>query len=301
MDLNQVAVVVEVVERGSFTAAAAALGVPKSSVSRSVSRLEQEMGVTILRRTTRRLALTDAGREWFERVRAALSELRDASAELSRDRQELRGVVRLTAPPDTAAIIVDAVAPFSALHPKVHVDVVVTGRHVDLVQEGIDLAVRAGPLRDSALVSRKLFTTDFVLYASPAHLKRWGHPARPEDLAERPCVLFRPSRGRVKWKLEAAGRRATVEVAGPFGTDDFTFVLEAVVQGQGIGLLPRIRCEDMTASGRLERVLPEWRVDGGPVQLVYPASRMLPRRVEALRDALVERLGRRDAAVRDLA
>lgn len=290
MDLNRVAVAVEVVERGSFTAAAAALGLPKSSVSRSVAQLEHDLGVTLLRRTTRKLALTDAGKQWYERASRALAELDEASALVSRGERAPHGQVRLTAPPDMGSVLAPVVVAFVERYPHVHVELLLTSRRLDLIEDNVDLALRAGNLEDSTLVGRKLLSTDLALYGAPAYLERRGRPRKPADLAKHACVLFRGVHGRVTWTLHNGNARARVDVAGPIGADDMGFVLDAVLAGAGIGLLPEIRCPDLIAEQRVERVLPAWSFPGGAFHLVHAGSRYLPHRVELLRDFLTERL-----------
>lgn len=291
MDLNRVAVAIEVVERRSFTAAARSLGVPKSSVSRSVSQLEAELGVALLRRTTRRLALTEAGEAWYERARRALGELEEANALVARGERAPRGRVRLTAPPDYAASLGRALVEFGARHPGVSVEVVLTAQRLDLVADGIDLALRAGRLEDSSLVVRKLSTADFGLFAAPAYLAERGRPRAPDELASHACVLFRASHGRAVWRLEGPRGQVRAEVTGRLASDNMDFTLEAVAAGAGIGLLPQARSLALLGERRIERVLPAWHVAGGALSIVYPATRFLPRRAELLRDFLVERFG----------
>jgi DNA-binding transcriptional LysR family regulator len=289
VDLNNVAVFVEVVERGSFTAAAASLGLPKSSVSRSVARLENELGVTLLRRTTRKIALTDAGREWFERARRALSELEDAGAVASRDERDPHGIVRLTAPPDAARALVDALARFAERYPRVHVELIVTSRRLDLIEERIDLALRGGQLSDSSLIARKLFESALGLYAAPSYLERRGRPKSLADLAQHDVVLFRGVRGRSTLVLEGPRGRTKVDVTGPISADDFTTVVDALLAGMGIGLAPEVWIQEPVLAGRLERVLPKWSVRGGAIHLLHAGTR-LPERVRLLRDFLVQEL-----------
>ncbi len=292
MDLNRVAVAVEVVERGSFTAAAATLGLPKSSVSRSVAQLEHDLGVTLLRRTTRKLALTDAGKQWYERARHALCELEEASALVSRGEREPTGLVRLTAPPDMGPVLAPVLVSFAERYPHVHVELLLTSRRLDLIDDGVDLALRAGQLEDSSLVARKLLSTDMALYSTPAYLERRGRPRKPSDLAKHDCVLFRAVHGRATWELESASTSARVDVTGLLSADDMAFVLDAVLAGGGIGLLPEIRCRPLVEDQRLERVLPAWSFAGAAFYLVHAGSRYMPHRVELLRDFLTERLAK---------
>ncbi len=293
IDLNRVAIAVEVIERGSFTAAAAALGMPKSSVSRGVAALEQELGVTLLKRTTRKLALTPQGQQWFERVRGAIAELEQASACLSDREREPHGLVRITAPPDAGPMLLDALSSFRPLHPDIHVEVLLTARRLDLVEDGVDLALRAGRLEDSSLRARKLFSTDLALYAAPEYLKRRGRPRTISDLAHHDCVPFRAKQGRAKWRLSGPrGQVASVDVTGFISTSDVGLIVDACLVGLGIGLGPMYRCEALARQGRLENVLPGWRLTGSALYLLHADTAFLPRRVEVLRDHLAEQLAR---------
>src|SRR5262245_19114285 len=190
MDLNRISLFVAVVEARSFSAAARTLGVPKSSVSRGVAQLESDLGVRLLQRTTRALHLTDAGHAYFDQVSRALAAVGEATAQVSDMQGSARGVVRLTAPTDMPALAA-LLARFVELHPEIHVETVITARHVDLVEEGIDLAVRAGKLRDSSLIARRAGRDVMALFASPRYLKRNPPPRRVRDLAEHQCLMFR--------------------------------------------------------------------------------------------------------------
>jgi DNA-binding transcriptional LysR family regulator len=301
MDLNRVATFVRVVEEGGFTAAARVLGLPKSSVSRAVALLEADLGARLLRRSTRKIALTEAGAAFYERASrglAAVSEAREVVTDLE---ARLRGPIRITSPVDAGVwMLAPVVAAFAALHPEVHVEVVLTGRVVDLVEEGFDLALRAGPVRDEALVARRLPPIDVALYASRAYLAARGAPARVSDLAAHRCVLFRATRGRAVWTLtDGAGEEESVEVSGAIGADDFSFVAHAVAAGAGIGLVPAfIASADRDAE--LVRVLPGWSAPGAPVHLVHPSTRYVPRRVAAFRDFALGALRGGDGRLPDL-
>lgn len=285
MDLHRVAIFVKVVDEGGFTAAARAVGLPKSSVSRAVSLLEAELGAKLLRRSTRSSSLTEAGAAFYERASrglAILFEAREAVVDLE---SEIRGPIRITAPVDAGAwMLAPLVASFIERHPAVHVDVVLTARVVDLLEEGFDLALRAGPLRDERLVAKRLPALGFGLYASRAYLDRHGAPRRVAELAQHRCVLFRARRGQATWTLRGPGGEESVEVSGPVGVDDFSFAVQMVASGAGIGLLPAFVAE---GAARLERVLAKHGAPGAPVQLVHASGRYLPRRVAALRDHIV--------------
>ncbi len=292
VDLNRVAVFLRVVELQSFTAAAEALGLPKSSVSRSVARLEESFGVQLLQRTTRAVQLTDAGRVYFEEASRALSALEQAHETLSQLDARLQGPVRITAPVDLGAqVLAPLAAHFVRRTPGITLEFLLTGRMVNLVDEGVDLAVRAGPLRDSSLISRKVKGLEAWLFASPGYLDARGTPTSIEQLAAHDCALFRPRRGQAEWTLVGPDGNKRVAVHGPVAADDFTFLHEAVLAGAGIGLLPALNCEQDVSQGRLVRLLSAYTGPSAPLHIVWPASKHVPKRVVLVRDWLVKTLG----------
>lgn len=298
MDLNLVTAFVSVVEQQSFTGAAKALGLPKSSVSRRVTELEEELGVQLLHRTTRRLALTEAGRSYYEQAEKALTELEAAAESASGMDTEARGIVRVTAPVDIGVLgIADIVAEFLRVYPDIHVELSLSSKVVDLVEEGFDIGIRAGKSRDASLVARRIGTSALGLYASPEYLKKRGRPKAIEDLSRHDCVLFRGKHGKALWRLEGPdGEPSSVEVRGPVNVDEMLFVRQAVGVGLGIGLLPTIviaTCNRVQALEPVERILPEYSVGGADVAVVTPSGPKRPRRVTILRDFLVERLAPR--------
>jgi DNA-binding transcriptional LysR family regulator len=287
VDLNRIATFVRVVDEQSFTAAAKTLGLPKSSVSRSVAALEAEVGVRLLVRTTRKLALTDAGRAFYERARDAVAGLEEATAAVADMGREPRGTVRLTAPADLGQqLLPDVVARFTRKHPHIRLEVVLTGRVVDMVEEGFDLAVRAARLDDSSLVARRLGSGALGLFASSAYLRRRGRPKNVAELATHECVLFRGSAGRSTWRLTGPNGVETVEVNGVIDVDDMGFVHGAVAAGAGVGLLPLFLTPE-TDGERIVRVLPDYALRGATVHLVSPPGRLEPARVKLFRDFLV--------------
>jgi DNA-binding transcriptional LysR family regulator len=287
MDYNDVPLFVQVVEAGSFTAVAARLGTQKSSVSRAVSRLEEDLGVRLLQRTTRKLALTDAGQTFYTRVRGAVAGVDDAARLVQELGGEPRGIVRLTAPSDSLGLA-DVLARFAQRYPKIHVELSLTGRIVDLVAEGFDLAVRAGSLADSSLVARRAGAVDHMLFAAPSYLRARGRPKRFADLAKHDCVLSRARGGRATWTLAGPNGEESVEVSGKVTADDLTFLARAAATGLGVALLPVPIAAD--AFDELEVVLPEYRQTGSAVSVLLPSSTFVPARVALLRDFLVEQL-----------
>jgi DNA-binding transcriptional LysR family regulator len=291
IDLNQVGAFVRVVDAGSFTAAAAALGLPKSSVSRGVARLEDALGVRLLQRTTRKLTLTEAGQRYFQQARASLAGLDEAGAAVIDMGHEPQGLVRITIPIETGqGRISGIIARFLALHPRITVDVTATSRRVDLVREGIDIAVRGGPMEDSSLVARRIVSSDLGIFASPAYLARRGRPRRLADLDQHDGVQLRSARGLLPWRF--VGPRGP-EAAAPtirVTVDDLGLCMRLVLAGVGLGMLPTVGFADELGSGALVRVLPAYGVRGGALYVVTPPLRHMPTRVALLRDFLIAEL-----------
>jgi DNA-binding transcriptional LysR family regulator len=254
-----------------------------------VKRLEQELGVRLLQRTTRRLSLTEAGRAYYEGVASALAGMNEARAAIGDMQDAPRGIVRVTAPPDIgASLLAPIVARFVRKYPEVRVELTLTSRYVDLVSEGIDFALRMGKLSDSSLVVRPLGAMDAGLYASKAYLARAGMPQKLGDLAKHACVLFRATNGTVRWQLDGPRGPETIEVSGPIVADDVTFLRQALIAGGGIGFMP---APNLPGSN-LVRVLPEYGMTGVPSQIVYPSARYVPQRVALLRDMILEEIPR---------
>lgn len=288
MDLNRVVTFLRVVEAGSFTAAAKTLELPTSSVSRSVAKLEKDLGIVLLERTTRSVSLTDAGRTYYERARDAVTGLDEATLMAGEAASEPSGFVRLAAPPEMTGKLAAALGAFVRMYPKIQIDVVTTARGAELVGAGVDLAIVLGRLEDSALMVRKLGTTVYRLYASSAYLERRGHPRTIADLSHHDAVLHRGNQGRATWELTGPSGTESVEVHGALSGDSFPFVMQGIAAGHGIGLLPE-QCLMAQDSGpeQIVLVLPELSTQGSIQSLVY-ASQHLPKRVKLLRDYLAE-------------
>lgn len=297
IDLNDVAVFVRVAEGSGFTAAARALGVPKSTVSRSLVRLEGALGVRLVQRTSRSVALTDAGKAFYARVRGAVASVSDATADVVDMGTEPRGTIRLTAPVDVGqALVAGVVAGFSAKYPLVRFEVTLTSRVVDLVAEGFDLAVRAAPLLESSLVVRRLGVADLGLFASRDYLERRGTPTKVGDLADHDFVVFRSSSSGPTLQLTGPdGEKHVVETHGAIEADDLLFVQRAVASGAGIGLVPLFfsGCTSRFEADGVRRVLPKWALRGPGLALVAPSARQEPRRVKLFREALLAEAKRR--------
>lgn len=283
MDLNEIVVFARVVQTGSFTAAAAALGMPKSSVSRKVSELEERLKSRLLQRTTRTLSLTDVGRTYYEYCLRIVAEIEEAERAVSQLQDTPRGPLRVTAPLNFA-FLGPIVADFLKRYPEVQLDLVCTDRVVDLVEERFDVGIRAGALADSTLIARNLGQAPRFLVASPAYLKKHGRPKAPEDLARHDCLLFGAGRERALMRLEADGRALELEVPVKLVVNDTDMLHAAAVAGLGVALVPIFRCTSDLKQKRLERVLPAWKAPLTPIHAVYPSTRHLSPKVKTFVD-----------------
>lgn len=284
-------VFIQVVKAGSFTAAGERLDLPKSTVSRKVTKLEQELGARLLHRTTRQLRLTEEGAAFYDRVSKALEELDEASRAVSSEQSVPRGLIRVTAPLDFGFnFLGDLVATFREKFPEVEVDVEVTQRNVNLVEEGFDLALRGGRLADSSLIATKLGDTELGLVASPSYLDTHGRPKKLADLARHRCLVFRGKPGRREWTLTGPRGDEAVDVSAAVTANDFSFLQSAAIAAAGITLLPHftVRCD--LAARRLEPVLPEYSLKLGGFYIVYPTARHVSAKVRAFRDHVIEQL-----------
>lgn len=291
-NLDEIAAFLSVVEAGGFSAAGERLAVPKSTVSRRVSRLEEKLGARLLQRTTRRVRLTDLGRAYHDRVARAVATM-DEAAQSIRDLQDVpRGHLRITAPVDLGDEVLPALlVDFLRLYPEITVDLELTGRTIDLVAEGFDLAVRAsGALADSSLVARRVSESPIALFASPEYVARRGLPESVEALEAHEFVLFRSAGGRERIRLRCPEGEREVGVRSVLAANDFLFIRNAVVAGLGIGFLPTFLCVCDLRAGRLVPILPGNVIGEAQLYVVYPSARLLSAKTRALRDFLLERL-----------
>ena len=290
--LRSMQVFVRIVEDGSLTAAADSLGMSAPAVVRSLAALEREVGVRLLNRTTRRSSLTDEGREYYERCRRVLIEVEDADASLSARRTEPRGRLRLTAPVTFGRMhVAPVVAAFTAKHPGVEVELLLLDRVVDLVEEGIDAAVRIGALADSSLVALRLGETRRVVCAAPAYLKRAGLPKDPGELIGHRTIQFSGLSAGDDWVF--AGRPLRRVSVKPFlRSNQIDVVLNACSQGMGLAQFLCYQVESLVRAGSLRRILGKFEPAAAPIHLVYPNARLLSSNVRAFVDFAKEPLQR---------
>ncbi|MEP9385891.1 LysR family transcriptional regulator [Mesorhizobium sp. KR9-304] len=283
MDLNPVAVFVKIAQTGSFSEAARQLSMPNSTVSAQLSRLERQLGVTLLQRTTRKLRLTEAGQAYFETASIGVEAILDAGAQVSAAQQEPRGTLRISAPIDMDEAVVKLLSDFRMRYPKVAQEVHFSQDVVDLFTSNIDVAIRAGSLKDSRLVARKVGTGTWVPVASPEYLRAQGRPAHPEELSRHSLIQFE-QKGKAQWLLRRGTAVATVPLSKQIITNHPAAVRSFAIRGEGIALLPTYLCRSEFRDGTLVRILPEWTGETDPVNLVYPAQRFVAAKLRVFVD-----------------
>ncbi len=287
-DLDNILIFVKVAQYESISRAARSLGMPISTVSRRLSVLESQLGITLLRRTTRRVSLTAQGRDYFNECQEPLSLLQDAERVLTQAQKKPEGLLRITAP-----VMLGGQGPFAEFlsgflkaHPGIRIDLSITNVFIDLVADNFDVAIRFGEMRDSSVVATRIGTTLRYLVAAPEYLKNRERPAEPGDLEAHECVLLSARNNETDWDLVSGRRKARVHVGGPLSSRDFNTVSTFVYRGHGIGLLPSMYCDEAIARGRLVRLLPKWASAPIPVFAVYPSRKFLPSRLSVFLKAL---------------
>ncbi len=293
--LSDIAVFVQVVDCGSFTAAAERLRLSKSVISKYVTRLEERLGARLLNRTTRRLSLTEVGRVFYERSRLGLQELEEAEAEVSRLQSAPRGTLRINCPMSFGILhIAPALPDFLARHPDLSVDMSLDDRRVDLVQEGFDLAIRIGELPDSSLIARRLAPCRHVVCAAPGYFRRQGIPRTPEALRDHNAITFKYQESPNEWHFRSPqGSVIRVPVSGTIQMNNSLGLREALLREAGVTLTPTFVVGDDIKSGRLQAVLREYAALEVSIYAVYPQRRHLSPKVRAFLDFMLERISER--------
>lgn len=277
-----------VVEAGSFTGATRTLGMSKAAVSRHVAELEERLGVRLLHRTTRKLSATGEGEIFYARCRELLGNLDEAEAEISARSGEASGLLKVSVPVTFGLMHLASLWPaFLALHPKLDLDITLSDRVVDLVEDGFDLAVRIGQLPSSSLIIRKLASTRVVLCASPGYLARRGEPAQPSDLLQHDVIAYSLFSSGDNWSFSGPDGAATVKVAPRVRTNSGDTCRAAALQDQGIILQPGFIVGDDLAQGRLRETMGAFRSGELGIYAVYPSRKFVSPKVRLLIDFLV--------------
>jgi len=283
---------VAVVDAGSFTAAADAFGISPVMVGKHIRQLEERLGARLLTRTTRRQSLTEIGRQYAERCRLILADIKAAESSAEAMRNTPRGTLRISAPVSFGTQrLAPAMADYLAQHPEVSLDLNLNDRMIDLVEEGYDATIRIGELQDSGLVARPLQPYRMMLCASPAYLERFGVPKQPEDLASHQCLDFAPLHRRVRWNLNGSESEFP---ASRFRSNNGQALRMAALRGFGIVLQSEVLLGEDVAAGRLVSLLEDYLPASRPVSLIYPRDQLATPKMTTFIEFIMERFGASD-------
>lgn len=294
-DLEGLAIFARVAELRSFSRAADELKLSKATVSKAVSRIEARLGARLFNRTSRRLALTDAGQNLAIRAAAMLAQGEAAESEAMSQSAAPRGLVRLAAPMSFGVLYIAPLLPdFFRAHPGISIDLHLSDAQVDLIGDGFDAAIRIASLPDSSLVARRLCDMPIHLVAAPAYLKERGRPRHPLQLAEHAGLSYSYQLTQDTWRFRRKdGETATVRPSGPLRVNNGEAMLPSLIAGMGIGVLPQFIVRDALSKKQLEIVLPDWSLPASSVHWLTPPGGPRPKRVEALADFFAARLARK--------
>jgi LysR family transcriptional regulator for bpeEF and oprC len=280
--LQAMEVFVQVVDTGSFTRAADVLHLPKATVSTLVQGLETALSAKLLHRTTRNVTVTTDGAAYYERCLRILSDVRDAEESLSRTRLSPSGRMRVDAPSGLSSeVLVPALPGFFERYPDITLELGSSDRPVDLIEEGVDCAVRVGELPNPALIARRVGVMNFVTAATPGYLERYGTPQHPRDLERHRCVnYFSAKTGKTyNWDFRKGDERIEVPLPGQIALNDSNAYMQAALAGLGVVQMTDYLLQKHVEAGRLVQVLPDWVSDAMPVHVVYPQNRHLSAKV----------------------
>jgi DNA-binding transcriptional LysR family regulator len=288
-DLARIRAFVQVFDAGGFSSAARQHGRSKALLSKYVTDLEDYLGVRLMNRTTRKLSLTEAGEAYYREASSLLHQLDDLDSTISEQTTEPRGLLRVSAPRNFGeTTLAPAIFDFLKQHPKVQLDLRLEDRYVDLIDEGIDVALRISTLADSSLIARKIADMHVVVGAAPALIAEHGAPKHPEDLRHLPCIVDVNLQGQSNWRFTEDGKTISVPVSGPVRVNSPLAAMSAAKAGLGFVVLPSYLAEPSCATGELVPVLAEFLPTGQTLQAVYPHRRHLAGKVRALIDHLVD-------------
>lgn len=297
--LNAIRLFVRLVECGSFSAVGREEGIGQPAVSKQIVALERYLGAQLVLRTSRQVTITEAGQALYESAKQLVDGFDALESSVGERQRSPRGMVRINTAPAHGRLCITPLLPeFFRRYPDVAIELSVSERHVDLVGDGIDLAIRHGRLVDSTLTARKLSETDFVLVASPGYLAAKGTPARFSDLHKHACIAFAKGRERYPWSLKVKREKVSYVPHGSLMTGDAEQIRAAVLCDLGITQAPYWLLADEIRSGKVQVLLPELQPERVPIHLVYPTGRRVPMRVRVLIDYLVSAFERLDAKTR---
>lgn len=282
----------KVVALGSYAEAGRQLGLTRSAVSKAVMELEQMLGARLLDRTTRRVSPTEAGRAYYERCVDILASVEETELQVSRLHDEPKGVLKINAPLSFGALYLGSpIASFMATYPDLKIELSLTDRFIDPLEEGADVTIRIGVLADSSLIARKLALARRVLVAAPGYLRRHGRPGSLADLARHRCLHYGHTTTLPRWQLMQDGKLAWVPIAAPLCSNNGDVLRAAALEGQGITLLPTFLVGPDIAAGKLRLVLPKHAPSGLPINALYAPNRYLAAKTRVFIDFLVDHFG----------
>lgn len=288
-DLARIRAFVQVFDAGGFSSAARVHGRSKALLSKYVTDLEDYLGVRLMNRTTRKLSLTEAGEAYYREASSLLQQLDDLDATITDQTAEPRGMLRVSAPRNFGeSTLAPAIFDYLKRFPKVTLDLRLEDRYVDLVDEGIDVALRISTMGDSSLIARKIADMHVVVGASPDLIKALGTPKHPDDLRHMPCIVDVNLQGQSNWRFIENDKTISVPVSGPLRVNSPLAARKAAAMGLGLVVLPSYLADPLVASGELVPVLAEFLPTGQTLQAVYPHRRHLAGKVRALIDHLVD-------------
>ncbi len=287
--LNAMEVFVRVVQSGSFSEAARALNLTPSAVSKQVSRLEDRLGARLINRTTRRLGLTEEGQAFFERAQRILADVSEAEQAVTQLHGAPRGTLKLNAPVVFGRMHIAPLLPdFIAQYPEMRVDFTVNDRYVDLLEEGLDLVIRIGELKDSSLIARRLAANRRLLVATEDYLAKHGTPEKPSDLLKHNCLVYLYRQQRNNWQFDGPNGPETVEVRGNLEANNAEVILELARAGHGIALMPTWLVGECLRKGYMKQILKGYQASDSQIYAVYPPGRHLSPKVRSFVDHLVQ-------------
>ncbi|HHJ36271.1 MAG TPA: LysR family transcriptional regulator, partial [Gammaproteobacteria bacterium] len=280
-DLNAMALFVRVIEYKSFTEASKRLGIPISTVSRKVSELEKSLGIRLIERSTRKLRLTETGQEYFQFCRRGLEEFETGALMIHNRQSEVAGTLRLSIPPNIADVLVaPIICEYQKKYPKTTTNVLVTERYVDLIEDGVDIALRVGELQDSTMIAHHLLHYRHLLVASPKYIKDFGEPDEPDDLSSHHLLTFSGWCEQTIWELFNKQKSKKISIESFISINEMAGLQYAAENHQGIANLPAIICGQAIARGTLVEVMPKWQFSPTVLSALYPSKRNTSRLVK---------------------
>lgn len=291
IDMNRLLQFMKIVDAGNISRAAQGLGVPKSVVSRNLALLEKEVGQQLVYRTTRQFHLTASGRLLYEGAKSGFAEIQNSLTGITSSEEEISGSIRITAPDDIGVYVLTGVlSDFKKLYPKISFEVIYTNEVLDLVAEGIDVAIRPGRLKNGTLRQRNAGYIEMILVAAPALLELFDSLQTPESLISLPTIGFGTTLRGQQWRLQSGKNKVSLKIKPSIAANNYLAVCDLVARGHGIGFVPRFLSDQHLKSGKLIHVLKSWRGEGAPIQIVLPGQKEIPRRIKIFSDFCAKKL-----------